>query len=710
MANSLGFLGITALYERLSRDDELQGESNSITNQKQYLEDYAKQNGFSQCVHYTDDGYTGRNFKRPGFQKLLKDIDEGGVSTVIVKDMSRLGRNYLEVGFYTEVVFPNKGVRFIAINNSVDTSKSTENDFSPFINIMNEWYAKDTSNKIKSVIANKNKEGLRHQHAVPYGYYRCPENKQLLLVDPESSKIVKRIFEYQASGIGPAEIARILTNEKVITPGAYARKYHPGEATARVSVDNTKWNRTVVNAVLQRKEYLGHTVLGKTIGVNFKTGKRRPTTEDEQYFFPNTHEPIVSQELWDKAQKFRKIVTRKRINDQKRKDGFFRGLLFCSECGSPFTLGIQENDNTKHVTISYTCKKYRGSSQMQPHTAHAISENDLRKILLQYIQIISKRIIQDEAGFAKELADRYQVLQGESNQSDKAELRQHTQRSEELTTLICSLYENFVSGKLPEKQYKILMDKYAKEQDDLDTRIKKLTNKLDACKIKSVQPERFIELIKQCKDIKELSRDLVCDLVEKVVVYGGVGQKPYRKQQVDIYFNFIGKFDLNPSAEEIEELRLQDEKEKQEYHERKKLEWRIKAEERRIRQRDEAYAENDGHFCPQRKCETCGTMFWPIRGLQKYCSDKCQKKAKVERAKVRRKEKKVSKVFEHVCIVCGKPFQSDKHISKICSDACQKERARQRNQAYYYRLKEKECREDNSKDNPGASMVDAVSA
>lgn len=291
-----------------------------------------------------------------------------------------------------------------------------------------------------------------------------------------------------------------------------------------------------------------------------------------------------------------------------------------------------------------------------------------------------------------------------------AELRRFTQRNDELNTLVCSLYENFINGKLPEKQYQILMDRYAKEQDELDQKIADLTVKVNHHKTKPIQPDRFIELIKRYKDVDNLSRDLVYDLVDKIVVHDGVGQKPYRKQQIDIYFNFIGKFDQDSIKGELEELRFLDEKERLEHRERKKLEWKAMAEERRIRKRDETCSKNDGHFCPQCKCEICGELYWPVKGLQKYCSEECQRIAKNENAKRQRRNKKVPKSFDHICIVCGKPFQSDNHSNKICSDACQKERARQRNQAYYYRLREKECHEDNSKDNSGADMVDSVSA
>lgn len=259
MAKKRTFDRITALYERLSRDDELQGESNSISNQKKYLEDFAKSNGFGNIRHYTDDGYSGTNFKRPGFQEMLADIEAGRISIVIVKDMSRLGRNYLEVGFYTEVMFPKKGIRFIAINSSVDSAKPNDNDFSPFINIMNEWYAKDTSNKIKSVFDARMKSGLRVSASVPYGYYRDPADKQHILIDPISAAVVQRIFQMMADGMNTGDICRTLTEEKVLTPAAYAKEYHPEQCRARVETGFCKWNRTVVLEILKRQEYLGHT-------------------------------------------------------------------------------------------------------------------------------------------------------------------------------------------------------------------------------------------------------------------------------------------------------------------------------------------------------------------------------------------------------------------------------------------------------------------
>ena len=294
---------ITALYERLSRDDDLNGESNSITNQKQYLEDYARRNGFTNIRHFTDDGFSGVNFNRPSFQELIKEVEAGNVATIIVKDMSRLGRNYLQVGFYTEVLFPQKDVRFLAINNSIDSNNASDNDFAPFLNIMNEWYAKDTSNKIKAVFDARMKDGKRCSGSIPYGYNRLATDKQTLVVDPVASAVVKRIFLLANEGKSPRAIAELLTEEKVLIPAAHAKEYHPEQYNGTKFSDPYLWGMSTIRAILSRQEYLGHTVLRKSVSTNFKLHKRKNTDEDEQYVFYNTHEPIISQELWDSVQK-----------------------------------------------------------------------------------------------------------------------------------------------------------------------------------------------------------------------------------------------------------------------------------------------------------------------------------------------------------------------------------------------------------------------
>ena len=251
---------ITALYERLSRDDEQAGESNSILNQKKYLEEYARQKGLRNIRHFYDDGYSGTNFNRPGFTALLEEIEAGRVDTLVVKDLSRFGRNYLQVGYYTEIVFPKKGVRFIAINNNVDSANPTENDFTPFLNIMNEWYAKDTSNKIKAVFKSRMKEGLRCSGAIPYGYKRINGDKQTLVVDEPAAEVVRKVFRLACQGVGVTAIAERLTEEKVLIPSAYTAKYSPENCRHRTVIDPYRWNATTVGYILDRQEYLGHTV------------------------------------------------------------------------------------------------------------------------------------------------------------------------------------------------------------------------------------------------------------------------------------------------------------------------------------------------------------------------------------------------------------------------------------------------------------------
>lgn len=261
--------------------------------------------------HFTDDGYTGRNFNRPGFQAMLAEAEAGKIGTIIVKDMSRFGRNYLEVGFYTEILFPKKQIRFVAINNSVDSDKPQDNDFTPFLNIMNEWYAKDTSNKIKSIFLSRMSDGKRCSGSIPYGYNRLPEDKQTLVVDPVASQVVKHIFELAAEGLTPPAIARQLTGEKMLIPSAYTLQYHPEQCNRKAEYGCTNWNANTIREILSRQEYLGHTVLRKTIGTNFKTDERRFATDEERLVFEDTHEPIVDSELWERAHRRLKHATRR---------------------------------------------------------------------------------------------------------------------------------------------------------------------------------------------------------------------------------------------------------------------------------------------------------------------------------------------------------------------------------------------------------------
>ena len=400
---------ITALYERLSRDDDLNGESNSITNQKKYLEDYARRNGFENIRHFTDDGFSGVNFNRPGFQSLIKEVEAGNVGTLIVKDMSRLGRNYLQVGFYTEILFPQKDVRFLAINNSIDSNNASDNDFAPFLNIMNEFYAKDTSNKIKAVFDARMKDGKRCSGSIPYGYNRLPSDKQTLVVDPVASEVVKRIFLLANEGKSPRAIAEILTEEKVLIPAAYAKEYHPEQYNGIKFADPYIWGISAIRTILSRQEYLGHTVLRKSVSTNFKLHKRKTTDEDEQYVFYNTHEPIISQELWDSVQKRKKRVNRAAARGTHTNR--LSGYLYCADCGRRMTLQTHYSKKDGSVQYSYRCGGY--ASRVNSCTSHTISADNVEALILSAVKRFSRFVLNDEKAFALELQSLWKDKQEE---------------------------------------------------------------------------------------------------------------------------------------------------------------------------------------------------------------------------------------------------------------------------------------------------------
>ena len=479
---------ITALYERLSKDDEQQGESNSITNQKSYLEEHARKNGFISIKHFTDDGYTGRNFNRPGFQALLAQIEAGNVGTVIVKDMSRFGRNYLQVGFYTEIMFPQKNVRFIAINNNVDTNNPTDNDFTPFLNIMNEFYAKDTSNKIKSIFLARMSDGKRCSGSIPYGYNRMTGDKQTLVVDPVASKVVKHIFELAADGNNPPNIARMLAEEKVLIPSAYTLQYHPEQCNMKAEIGNCDWSSNTVREILNRQEYLGHTILRKTIAVNFKTDQRRFSNDDEKLFFEDTHDAIVTQELWDKAHSRLKHITRKYSHEELLNGCLLAGYVFCADCGRRLAYESHYYKSGERY-YSFRCSNY--TNKRSTCTQHYVSENNLAQIVLKLLQRITARIVDDEEVFCTLLKDKWQQQNSSAPKQKKKDLVVAQKRFDELDALISGLYENYVAGVLPERQYKSLMIKYDTEQTELDGKIKQLQEELTEVKVSTIDAKRL---------------------------------------------------------------------------------------------------------------------------------------------------------------------------------------------------------------------------
>lgn len=616
---------ITALYERLSRDDEQNGESNSITNQKKYLEDYAHRNGFRNIQHFTDDGFSGVNFNRPGFQSMIKEVEAGNIHTIIVKDMSRLGRNYLQVGFYTEVLFPQKNVRFLAINNSIDSNNASDNDFAPFLNIMNEWYAKDTSNKIKSVFDARMKDGKRCSGSIPFGYNRLPTDKQTLVVDPVASEVIKHIFLLANEGNSPRQIAAVLTEEKILIPSAYAKKYHPEQYNGLNFADPYLWSESCIRTILNRQEYLGHTVLRKSISTNFKLHKRKATNEDEQYVFHNTHEPIISQELWDSVQKRKKRA--KRATARGTHTNRLSGFLYCADCGRRMTLQTHYSKKDRLLQYSYRCGGY--ASKVNSCTAHSISADHVEALILSTVKRFSRFVLNDEEAFAKELQALWNEKQADKPKEIESELNCYQKRYDELTSLVRGLYENLVSGLLPERQYKQLMQQYDSEQASLETKIEEMHQALAEEKVNTVDIGHFISLIHKFKEPTEISDLMFHELIDKIVVHEAEGVGNARIQKVDIHFNYIGQVNIAYTEEELAEIKAQEEQQEQERLERQRKREKAYREKRKARK----IAENGGEIAKKKICPHCSKEFTIASNRQIFCSKKCCYQARQDKAK-----------------------------------------------------------------------------
>ena len=542
---------ITALYERLSRDDEQAGESNSIQNQKKYLEEYARQKGMRNIRHFYDDGYSGTNFNRPGFAALLEEIEAGHVEVLIVKDLSRFGRNYLQVGYYTEILFPKKGVRFIAVNNNVDSATPQDNDFTPFLNIMNEYYAKDTSNKIKAVFKSRMKDGLRCSGSIPYGYKRTNGDKQTLVVDEPAAEIVRKIFRLASQGIGVTAIAEMLTEEKVLIPSAYAAKYSPENCRHKAPIDPCRWSATTVGYILDRQEYLGHTVLGKSICENFKTKQRRAAAPDELMIFPDTHEAIIDQDTWNMARKLR--VQKKPRAANGTYSHRLSGLVYCADCGS--RMGFISPDakrSGKHYDSdsAFQCGNYR--NQNSECVSHFIKTSALEAAILQAIKAVSKYVIENEAEFVSQLKAVWNESRSRSAANGQQELDEAKTRMAELDARIQQLYDSAISGLLPERQAQRMIQQYDEEQLVLEKRVEELQGQIQQEEVEQIDTSRFIALVNKYRNCEELTDTMLYAFIDRVEVHQATGGRTiYRQQNIDIHFNFIGNY--YPPVEAVSE-------------------------------------------------------------------------------------------------------------------------------------------------------------
>ena len=529
---------ITALYPRLSHEDELQGESNSISNQKRILETYAKQNGFSNLRWYTDDGYSGANFQRPGFQAMLADIEAGKVGTVIVKDMSRLGRNYLQVGMYTEMIFPQKGVRFIAINDGVDSAQG-ENDFAPLRNIFNEWLVRDTSKKIKAVKRSKGMSGKPITSKPVYGYLM--DEDENFIIDEEAAPVVRQIYSLCLAGNGPTKIARMLTEQQIPTPGTLeyrrtgsTRRYHPGY--------ECKWATNTVVHLLENREYTGCLVNFKTEKPSYKLKHSIENPPEKQAVFENHHEPIIDRETWERVQELRKQRKRPNRYDEV---GLCSGILFCADCGS--VMYQQRYQTDKRKQDCYICGSYK--KRTADCTAHFIRTDLLTAGVLSNLRKVTSYAAKHEARFMKLLIEQNEDGDRRRNAAKKKELEAAEKRIAELSAIFKRLYEDSVTGRISDERFTELSADYEAEQKELKERAARLREELSKAQEATANAEKFMNVVRRHTTIEELTPTLLREFVEKIVVHESVAldgkrRGKLRRQEIEIYYSFVGKVEL----------------------------------------------------------------------------------------------------------------------------------------------------------------------
>ena len=550
---------ITPLYERLSRDDELQGESNSISHQKQMLEEFARRNNLPNPRHFTDDGVSGTRFDRPGFLAMMEEVEAGRVEAIVIKDMSRLGRDYLKVGQVMEIL-RQRGVRLIAINDGVDSLKG-DDDFTPFRNIMNEFYARDTSRKIRSVFKSKGMSGKHLTGTVIYGYL-WDEKREHWLVDEEAAAVVRHIFALAMEGYGPYQIATKLSEEKIEMPAVHLARYGEGVNKNKTFADIYRWSASTVVEILKKREYLGHTVNFKT-RKHFKDKKSHYVDESEWTIFENTHEAIIDQETFDNVQRIRG-------NARRYPDGFgeahpLTGLMYCADCGGK--MYVHRTYNGKRVP-QYTCGQYGKYpiGSLCP-TQHRIKAEAVLTLIADMLRAIAEYSKNDRAEFIRTVQETQAAQQTADISKKRKRLAAAQKRAGELERLICKIYEDNALGKLPDARYEALDAQYAKEQDALNAEIAELGKAVTGYEQSRKSAEKFIALIDKYENFDTLTNTMLNEFVEKILVHERARKGSQdTTQEVEIYFNFVGRYippAMQPvplTPEEQEELRKKEER------------------------------------------------------------------------------------------------------------------------------------------------------
>ena len=550
---------ITPLYERLSRDDELQGESNSISNQKQMLEDFARRNGLPNPTHFTDDGISGTRFDRPGFLAMMEEVEAGRVEAIVIKDMSRLGRDYLKVGQVMEVL-RQRGVRLIAINDGVDSLKG-DDDFTPFRNIMNEFYARDTSRKIRSVFKSKGMSGKHLTGTVIYGYL-WDEKREHWLVDEEAAEVVRRIFSLTLEGYGPYQIACKLSADRIEIPVVHLARFNEGVNRSKPVKDPYGWGSSTIVNILKKREYLGHTINFKT-RKHFKDKKSHYVSEDEWTIFENTHEAIIDQQTFDLAQKIRSNV--RRYPNGWGEAAPLTGLLYCADCGGK--MYVHRTNNGKRIS-QYTCSNYTKvpCGTLCP-TQHRINESAVLTLVSDTLRAIAEYSKNDRTEFIHTVQETQVAQQSADISKKRRRLAVAQKRAGELEKLICKIYEDNALGKLPDARYRALDAQYAKEQDALEIEIAELEKAVTGYEQSQKSAEKFIALIDKYENFDTLTNTMLNEFVEKILVHERARKGSQdTTQEIEIYFNFLGHYippSLQPvplTPEEQEELQKKEER------------------------------------------------------------------------------------------------------------------------------------------------------
>ena len=528
-------VGMTALYCRLSRDDGTDSESNSVANQRRLLSQKAKEMGLDNTRFYVDDGYTGTNFNRPGFQSMLDDIDMGYISTVMVKDLSRLGRDYVSVGYYTDQYFPERNIRFIAVNDMVDSDEG-ENEIAPFKNIMNEMYARDISRKIRSSHRIRGNLGEPLSQP-PYGYRKSPENKKKWIIDPEPAAIVKRIFRMCLDGMGNETIARILQEEKVLNPTAYWQSQGINRSGKKTQPNPYRWCKTTVDKILAQQEYCGDIINFKTYSKSFKNKARLDNPPENWVIFKDVHEPIIERDVFEQVQKLTAKTKRRAPKKENSEKSMFSGMVYCADCGKV----LRYHTNTNNKSIHYfSCSNYVKDTRGECLQRHYIRADSLEQVVILELRRMAAMLRADEERFADILAQKTNRDILSEKKTAEAELQRAITRNEAVMKLYEKLYEDNANGKVTDEWFMSLSHKYEIERMELKEKIAELRKRLDDMGNCQQGRETFLNAIRKFMEMGTLTAPLLHELIDHIVVHETEGTGKSRTQRVEIFYRFVG--------------------------------------------------------------------------------------------------------------------------------------------------------------------------